>query len=355
MKHIWKLFGAAALCTALLCGCAPQEEAPAESVLPTDPLTGQELAYPGERTAAVVIRNKPESNRQWGIGSAAVVMEIQTREDEATDLCLVYSSVSEMPTVGPVTQGQDIFWRILSGQQVLPVQWGSNAYADRYLDYFNIRAVDALTVGRNAFECDESWNTAPCWRTSGQQVRAVLGSLSISTRITRSASATTEETETALPPLLPQAQTDRPEPDAEDAAAVWIDFPAESATGFAYDAAKGTYGMSRADGSVQRDANTGKQAQFDNVLVLYSASSLRDDGKTLDYDLSMGGGVWLNGGKLWHITWSQGTDSTFAFYDSDGKQLDICTGRSYLALLSSITGEELQVFDSTGKNLLEKR
>ena len=76
--------------------------------------------------------------------------------------------------------------------------------------------------------------------------------------------------------------------------------------------------MLRADGTAQLDANTGAQAQFDNLLVLYSASSLRDDGTTLDYDLSLGGGVWLNGSQLWHITWTQGTDSTFAFYDADG-------------------------------------
>ena len=100
------------------------------------------------------------------------------------------------------------------------------------------------------------------------------------------------------------------------------------------------------------DANTGAQAQFDNLLVLYSASSLRDDGTTLDYDLSLGGGVWLNGSQLWHITWTQGTDSTFAFYDADGRPLTIRTGRSYIALVSSVTGQELTVLDSAGQNVL---
>ena len=83
-----------------------------------------------------------------------------------------------------------------------------------------------------------------------------------------------------------------------------------------------------------------------------SASSLRDDGTTLDYDLSLGGGVWLNGSQLWHITWTQGTDSTFAFYDADGRPLTIRTGRSYIALVSSVTGQELTVLDSAGQNVL---
>ena len=107
-----------------------------------------------------------------------------------------------------------------------------------------------------------------------------------------------------------------------------------------------------ADGTPQLDANTGTQAVFDNLLILYSGSSLRDDGRTLDYDLSMGGGVWLNGGHLWQVTWTQGTQSTLALYDSNGKPLNLPAGRSYIALLSSLTGQELLVQSSTGEALV---
>jgi len=106
------------------------------------------------------------------------------------------------------------------------------------------------------------------------------------------------------------------------------------------------------DGSPQLDANTGIQAAFDNLLVLYSASTPRDDGRTLDYDLTMGGGVWLNEGHLWNITWTQGSETTFFLYDSNGRPLTLTAGRSYLALVSSLTGQELTVQNSTGENLL---
>ena len=95
-----------------------------------------------------------------------------------------------------------------------------------------------------------------------------------------------------------------------------------------------------------------KRQAFDNLLILYSGSSLRDDGRTLDYDLSMGGGVWLNGGHLWQVTWTQGTQSTLALYDSNGKPLNLPAGRSYIALLSSLTGQELLVQSSTGEALV---
>ena len=136
----------------------------------------------------------------------------------------------------------------------------------------------------------------------------------------------------SLPALLPQeADGKLPDATAPDAVNVRVCFDDDNATGFSYDADSGLYRMLHADGTPQLDANNGQQAGFDNLLVLFSASELRDDGKTYDYDLSMGGGVWLNGGHLWYITWTQGTDTTFQFYDADGELLTLNAGRSYLA------------------------
>ena len=356
MKRIWiQRIGAAVLCAVLLAGCMPGGPA-ADSTASADPLTGQEQQYPGQRPAAVVIDNVPGSTTQWGIGSASVVLEALTESGSSTELCLVYPALSAMPVVGPVTRGQDLYWRLLSGQQVLPIQCGSSAYAKRYLEYYNLRAVDAQEVGRNAFvSTGYSWDNTPLWRTSGKAVVSVLDSLSISTAVNQNtASGSESETAGVLPALLPQRDTGHlPDANAADAVKVTVNFQSGGATGFVYDDALAAYGMLHADGTPQLDANTGTQAAFDNLLILYSGSSLRDDGRTLDYDLTMGGGLWLNGGHLWHITWTQGTGSTFAFYDADGRPLRILSGRSYIAWLSSLTGEEVTVQDSAGNDLLQ--
>lgn len=350
---------AAVLCAALLGSCAAPGGSTAESAAPADPLTGQELLYPGERTAAVVIENRADSTVQWGIGSASVVLEALTETQTATSLCLVYPSLDAMPVVGPVTRGQDLYWRLLYGQQVLPIQCGSSRYGRSYLEYYNLRAVDALEVGRNAFTSDETWSNRPPWRTSGTAVRNVLDSLGISAAASLSAetaassAAEDENAEAVLPGLLPQkVEPHLPDANAADAVHAVVNFQSGSATGFAYSEDLGTYGMLHADGTPQLDANTGTQAAFDNLLILYSGSTVRDDEKTLDYDLTMGGGIWLNGGHLWHITWTQGTDATFAFYDANGRPLTIPAGRSYIALLSSLTGQELTVQNTAGEDLL---
>ena len=203
MKRIWiQRIGAAVLCAVLLAGCMPGGPA-ADSTASADPLTGQEQQYPGQRPAAVVIDNAPGSTTQWGIGSASVVLEAAARADTAPSLCLVYPSVSAMPTVGPVTLGQDLFWRLLSGQQVLPIQRGCDLYTRNFLDYWNLRAVDALETGRNAFTTGNTDWASPLWCTNGQSVAKVLSSLSLSSALSEDPAESADSTQEGTPPPYP--------------------------------------------------------------------------------------------------------------------------------------------------------
>lgn len=306
------------LAAALLAGCAflPSDSEP-ETPAPTDPLTGLALEWQGQRPVAVAIENSTASTTQWGLSSASVVLEALTEVGTSTELCLVYPALAATPKVGPVAAGQDIYWRLLVGQQPIPVQRGGGQFDQNFLDYYSIRAVDALEAGRTAFDCGSEWSNAPLWYTSGKAISNVLDELSISSaltesRVTNVVSAAADSASSgadavlSLPALLPQeADGKLPDATAPDAVNVRVCFDDDNATGFSYNADSGLYRMLHADGTPQLDANNGQQAGFDNLLVLFSASELRDDGKTYDYDLSMGGGVWLNGGHLWTITWTQ--------------------------------------------------
>ena len=336
MKRFWmRALLCFALSAALLTGCAlsPSSQ-PAES--PTDPLTGQELVWPGQRPVAITIDNAAANTTQWGLSTASLVLEALTAQQQATRLCLVYPAVGAAPQVGPVSAGQDLYWRLLVGQQVLPVQRGGGQFDQNYLDYYSLRAVDALEVGTNAFSCETNWQNVPLWHTSGAALSGVLGSLNISPALTESrvtdtsSSSSDSENGTLLsvPNLLPMQENGKlPDADASDAMSVRVQFDAQNATGFTYDADSRTYRMLHADGTPQLDANNGQQADFDNLLILFSASTLRDDGVTRDYDLTMGGGVWLNEGHLWNITWTQGSETTFFLYDSNGRPLTLTVAR----------------------------
>lgn len=361
MKRFWmRALLCFALCAALLTGCAlsPSSQ-PAES--PTDPLTGQELVWPGQRPVAITIDNAAASKgpaRQKQARPAARPPR-QGRPGRAWWPAAVRSELPAPARLWKAPTGW--CWRLLVGQQVLPVQRGGGQFDQNYLDYYSLRAVDALEVGTNAFSCETNWQNVPLWHTSGAALSGVLGSLNISPALTESrvtdtsSSSSDSESGTLLsvPNLLPMQESGKlPDADASDAMSVRVQFDAQNATGFTYDADSKTYRMLHADGTPQLDANNGQQADFDNLLILFSASTLRDDGVTLDYDLTMGGGVWLNKGHLWNITWTQGSETTFFLYDSNGRPLTLTAGRSYLALVSSLTGQELTVQSSTGESLL---
>ena len=97
MKRFWmRALLCFALSAALLTGCAlsPSSQ-PAES--PTDPLTGQELVWPGQRPVAIAIDNAAASTTQWGLSTASLVLEALTAQQQSTRLCLVYPAVGAVP------------------------------------------------------------------------------------------------------------------------------------------------------------------------------------------------------------------------------------------------------------------
>lgn len=89
---------------------------------------------------AVSIENASDSTTQWGLSAASVVLEARTELQGSTRLCLVYPSVNAVPQVGPVAAGEDLYWRLLVGQQVIPVQRGGGQFDQNYLDYYSLRA-----------------------------------------------------------------------------------------------------------------------------------------------------------------------------------------------------------------------
>ena len=150
MKRFWMRSFSLVLCAALLTGCQIVSR-PKPSSVSTDPLTGQELVWAGQRPVAVTIENASGNTTQWGLSTASLVLEALTENQQATRLCLVYPSVEAVPQVGPIAAGQDLYWRLLVGQQVIPVQRGGGPFDQNYLDYYSLRAVDALETGTNAF------------------------------------------------------------------------------------------------------------------------------------------------------------------------------------------------------------
>ena len=360
MKKLTRALAALAAAL-LLTGClplAPQagDASSAREAVPLDPLTGEVDRWPGQRPAAVFVYNGLDAGRQWGIGEASLVLEALTEGDSVTSLCLVYPSLEAVPKTGPVAQARDLYLQLLICQQAIPVQRGASIYAANFLDEYQILPLDALSLGVKGFSYEGVWGQPDqiSWTTSGAALTPLAESagLSLAPQAAAAAASAASEDEAEdgvrLPPLLPFGE---PAGGKEGASSVEVIFSAEASTRFTYDEGTGHYLMARADGSPQTDANTGAQAGFDTLLILYSAPSRRDDGYSWGYDLTMGAGVYLSGGSVWSILWMPGVDSTLAIYNSDGTALDLRPGTSYIALMGSVAGQEVVLRDSSGAEI----
>ena len=273
-----------ALCLAAamtLTGCLPlgtqaDDAVSAREAAALDPLTGELARWPGQRPASVFVYNGMDAGRQWGIGEASVVFEALTEGESSTSLCLAYPSLEAVPKVGPVAQAQDLYLQLLICQQAIPVQRGASIYAANFLDCYQISPLDALSLGVKGFNYEGVWGQPDqiSWTTSGASLTPLAASAGVSLEPQAAAAAASADSEAEadegirLPPLLPFGE---PAGGKEGASSVEVIFSADASTSFTYDAGTGHYLMARADGTPQTDANTGAQAGFDNLLILYSA------------------------------------------------------------------------------------
>ena len=79
----------------------------------------------------------------------------------------------------------------------------------------------------------------------------------------------------------------------------------------------------------------GKQMAVKNVIILYCPVSLMGDSSgCVDMDLTGGSGVYLSNGAYENITWKKGgSDGMLTLYSSDGTELKLNPGQSYIGLV----------------------
>lgn len=83
-------------------------------------------------------------------------------------------------------------------------------------------------------------------------------------------------------------------------------------------------------GAPQRDAVTGGQLSFSNILIESCTSGSRGAGYLYFHVLDQGHeGYFLTGGRMIHCTWSKTADyETTRFYDDNGEEITLNTGRT---------------------------
>ncbi len=306
----------------------------------TNPLTGEttETDYNNQRPVAVTLRNGEGSTPQWGVSKANLLVE-GVSEGYDTTLTAVFATRNDISKVGPVGKVTDLGLQLVLPLSAVPVHIGKTTYASNLLNVLTYQDMDGLNVGTSgmAFDSDRyasGYREENCWYTTADLITAGLANYSM-------------DTTGANMPLFHFEE--RPAPESQNGANLYITFSQTAGAELKYDTATGLYLRHNFDGTPTMDADSGQQASFKNVLVLYASSGVKDDGYTRQYDMNGGTGLYLTDGAWQEIRWTKG-DATapLSLTDTSGATLAVNPGKTYLAVWGGYYGQALQLFASDG-------
>ncbi len=116
-----------------------------------------------------------------------------------------------------------------------------------------------------------------------------------------------------------------------------------------YDADKGVY-FKTLYGSPQKDALTGEQLSFANIIIQRTYHEVRDDNGYLAYQMhdNTRDGYFITKGKIAHITWEKNSDyEPTTYYYENGEEVTFNTGRTMIFVIQ-LEGKSFSKFKING-------
>lgn len=292
-----------------------------------DPLTGLSgFKAQGKRPIAVVVNNSGPARPQWGLCTPDIVVEGVT-EAGITRMLWLYSDIDKIPDkVGSLRSARHDFIEIAEGLDAIFIHWGGSKYAYSAIAERNVDNLDGRSyMGKYFFRDKERTDVAIEHRgyTTREAVDKGLTKLDIRRDIKADYSA----------PFAFAPEKSPRTPAGGACSKLNIVFSSYCNHSFTYDAASGLY-LNNINGSPMTDAD-GKQMAVKNVVIVYCGVSLMGDSSgCVDMDLSSGSGLLCTNGAYENITWKKGGPSdTLMLYSSDGSELKLNPGQSYIGLV----------------------
>lgn len=296
-----------------------------------NPLTG-ESGYPdsaaGKRPIAVMVNNLAQAYPQYGIAAADVLYEVPV-EGGVTRMMAVYADQDAVPDVGSVRSCRYYFPKLAMGMDAVYCHWGAEQFhAASVLTSLNIDRFDGGDLEHSLLfyrdpERVGKYSSEHTGYLRGADIPAALEQYGIRKyAVSRSAQFRFAE---------------QPEAPAESVCVrAVIPFSESSSSGFIYDAETQTYWMEH-NGSPQMDGKADTQLAFTNLFILQTEMGWLDETQYLRrVELEGGSGYYISCGGMETIRWEKEDDySPIVFYASDGSELEINPGKSYIGIVDA--------------------
>ena len=306
----------------------------------TNPLTGEQTYtdYSQTRPVAIMVENNHWDDgtliAQGGLSQADIVYEMQV--ESITRNMFLFMDTDGLNNVFPIRSARSYFVSAALSYDAIFAHCGKSGEGLEFADTMLVNYTDADDIEVHEGSCGFRQYDAPYFgavhsmTTTGERLQDLFAQYGTrTTHRTDGYDYGLHFTEDAAPV------------NGEAAGSIHIVFPTNKITDFSYDAEKGGYTSTQWN-SAYTDGNTGESVVFENVLVLYSPTSTGIDEKnhsaiyTYDYQDA---GYFFNGGYAEPITWSRGSvNEPFRYYTSDGSELQLGVGKTYIAFVSEYYG-----------------
>lgn len=293
----------------------------------------------GSRPVAIMINNIKASLPQYGIYKADIIYEMLV-EGGITRMMALYNDYTKVPKVCSIRSCRYYFPIFAHGYDAVYFCYGSNkSLATPTLQRIGIDYFDGNEMGTNAVfgrdsERLKSYSREHTAYVDGKNIPQLLKDKSIRT------DSKYGENYMAFNFRDEGASRAAGDIDAKD---VRLNFSRSYYSTFTYNAKTKTYYKTHC-GNAHMDTSADKQLNFTNVFVLETEVNNYKGGSLMEINWKQGEGYYISMGKAQKITWTKASeDSNIVFYNLDGTELKVNTGKSYIGVigrnLTTITGD----------------
>lgn len=285
----------------------------------------------GKRPVAIMVNNLPDALPQYGISDADIIFELPVEAD-ITRLMAVYGDYTKVPDVCSIRSCRYYYPILAVGFDAFYVHAGIDpTIAKQTVDRLDINTIDGAYAEYGLFARDQSRIN------SGYALEhtAVFYGTGLAEALEKDDVRLDLKEEKRQPAFLFAQNGSEIVPAGEEAKNINIVFSSYySNVDFAYNEETGTYDKYM-NGNPHMDGVTGKQLTFENVIMLETAISVRDDKGRKNIDIYGGNGAsgyYASKGKIQKIHWEKPGDYDYlSFTDENGNPLEINRGKTYIA------------------------
>lgn len=307
-------------------------------VLSVNPLTGKsEYMHEFSLTSkpiAILLENKRQSLPQVGISEADIVIEMLVEYDISRFMA-IYHDPYKLEKVGAVRSLRSYFTEMALAFDSYIFHYGYSEYG---LENAKQDLIDrGLTTVNGIFGED---NGHPFWRDSDRLASGMESVHSVVTAgenmLNTMMNLSSEEISRTNQDMIFNFSTESSTKNGKEASKVYLTGIYISSPYFIYDQEKGEY-VRHQFADVQVDGNSNEPITVENLFILKMDTQYIDD-TALHVAITTygtGNGYYINDGKYIEIQWSRDTDSDKFIFTSNGEEIKIATGNSWISCIPS--------------------